>query len=99
MRPLAPTKSGVSSSTTSLRIARVEETRGVLVPGLAALRKRAGLSQKELAARAGVTRQTISRIEQGEHAYYDTLDKLAKALHVSRKRLLEAVSPQRGSQE
>lgn len=72
-----------------------EETKGIIVPGLATVRKRAGLSQKELAARAGVTRQTISRIEQGGHAYYDTLDKLAKALRVSRKRLLEGTFPQR----
>lgn len=76
-----------------------EETKGIIVPGLATARKRAGLSQKELAARAGVTRQTISRIEQGGHAYYDTLDKLAKALHVSRKRLLEETSPLRERQE
>lgn len=76
-----------------------DETRGVLVPGLAALRKRAGLSQKELAARSGVTRQTISRIEQGGHAYYDTIDKLAKALRISRKRLLEDVMASREHQE
>ncbi len=66
-----------------------EETKGIIVPGLATARKRAGLSQKELAARAGITRQTISRIEQGGHAYYDTIDKLARALRTSRKRLLE----------
>jgi transcriptional regulator with XRE-family HTH domain len=76
-----------------------EETKGIVVPGLATVRKRAGLSQKELAARAGVTRQTISRIEQGGHAYYDTLDKLAKALRVSRKRLLEEEPSQRARQE
>lgn len=69
------------------------------MPGLAALRKRAGLSQKELAARSGVTRQTISRIEQGGHAYYDTIDKLAKALRISRKRLLEDVMASREHQE
>lgn len=76
-----------------------DETRGVLVPGLAALRKRAGLSQKELAARSGVTRQTISRLEQGGHGYYDTIDKLAKALRISRKRLLEEITPQRPRHE
>jgi transcriptional regulator with XRE-family HTH domain len=74
-----------------------EETKGIALPGLATVRKRAGLSQKELAARAGVTRQTISRIEQGGYAYYDTLDKLAKALRVSRKRLLEDITPQQQS--
>lgn len=48
---------------------------------LRSLRKRAKLSQKELAKRAGVSRLMISRLEQGEkHASIDLLRSLAKAL-------------------
>ncbi len=48
---------------------------------LRALRKRANLSQKELAKQAGVNRLMISRLEQGEkHAPIDLLRSLAKAL-------------------
>ncbi len=71
-----------------------EDTRGVPVPGLAALRKRAGFSQEELARRSGIGRVTISRLERGANAHYDTIEKLARALKTSRRRLLEAAPPQ-----
>ncbi len=61
---------------------------GVPVPQLATLRKRAGLSQGELAERAGLTRTTITRLEQGGIARYQTLDKLASALNTTRQRLI-----------
>lgn len=61
---------------------------GVPVPQLAALRKRAGLSQGELAERAGLTRTTITRLEQGGIARYQTIDKLASALNTTRQRLI-----------
>lgn len=72
----------------SAHIIVAAENKGVPVPGLAQLRKQAGFSQEELAARSGVARATISRLEQGGRGYYDTIDRLAKALRVSRKRLL-----------
>jgi transcriptional regulator with XRE-family HTH domain len=75
------------------------ESKGVPVPGLAPLRKQAGLSQEELAARSGVGRATISRLEQGGRGYYDTIDKLAKALRVSRKRLLGTSAVNRERQD
>jgi transcriptional regulator with XRE-family HTH domain len=69
------------------------DTRGVPVPGLAALRKQEGLSQKELAERSGVGKATISRLERGANARYDTIDKLAEALSTTRKRLIKKWPP------
>jgi len=63
------------------------------VPGLAALRKQEGLSQKELAERSGVGKATISRLERGANARYDTIDKLAEALGTTRKRLIKKWPP------
>jgi transcriptional regulator with XRE-family HTH domain len=64
------------------------EVKGVPVPGLAALRRRAGFSQDELARRAGVGKTTIYRLEQGANAHFYTIEKLARALKTSRKRLM-----------
>lgn len=62
---------------------------GVPVPMLALLRQRAGLSQQELAERAGLGRYTISRLEHGANARYATIDKLAQALGTVRTRLIQ----------
>ena len=70
-----------------------EDSRGVPVPQLAALRRRAGLSQEELAARSGVARSTITKLEHGANARYSTIDKLAEALHTTREGLIR---PKRG---
>ena len=67
-------------------------SKGVPVPQLEALRKRVGLSQEELAARAGLTRTTITRLEQGGIARYQTIEKLARALKTSRERLIRETS-------
>lgn len=56
---------------------------------LALLRQRAGISQQELAERAGVGRYTISRLEHGANARYATIDKLAQALGTVRTRLIQ----------
>lgn len=58
-------------------------TNGVPVPQLARLRKQAGLSQRALAERARVSRQTINRLEHGANARYDTITLLTQALKVS----------------
>jgi transcriptional regulator with XRE-family HTH domain len=66
-----------------------ESANGVPVPRLATLRKRAGMSQRELAERAGVGKNTISRLEQGGNARYDTIEKLAQALGTKRATLVQ----------
>ena len=71
-----------------------ERTNGVPVPQLAFLRKQAGLSQRRLAERARVSRQTINRLEQGANARYDTIELLAQALQVTPARLIKH-SPRR----
>ncbi|HEY7413756.1 MAG TPA: helix-turn-helix transcriptional regulator [Ktedonobacteraceae bacterium] len=70
-----------------------EDTRGVPVPQLLKLRKHVGLSQEELAARAGLARSTITKLEHGANARYATIDKLAEALQTTREGLIH---PKRG---
>lgn len=62
--------------------------RGIPVPRLVALRKQAGLSQKQLATKAKLSRKTVCRLEQGANARYDTISNLAVALRISRKQLI-----------
>lgn len=59
----------------------------VSIPQLAVIRKRAGLSQSELAGCSGVSVNTISRLESGAKARYDTLLLLAQALQIPPTRL------------
>lgn len=67
-------------------------SRGVPLPGLQAARQRLGLSQAELAARSDISEKTISRLERGGRAHYVTLDRLVRALRVSRQQLLRPPS-------
>ncbi len=62
--------------------------KGVSLPLLRQRRQEAGLSQEELADLAGVGVSTIMRIENGAHARYATLGKLANALQLKRTALL-----------
>ena len=58
--------------------------RGVPLPGLRAVRRRAFLTQAELAARSGVGLSTILRLEPGDvPAAFATARKLAAALGVA----------------
>ena len=58
--------------------------RGIPLPGLRPARQRLGLTQRQLAARAGTGQQTICKLETLRRgAYPQTLQKLAAALEVS----------------
>ena len=53
------------------------------LPRLKSLRRRAGLTERELAARAGLTHSTVAFLETGKHAALpSTVRKLADALGV-----------------
>jgi transcriptional regulator with XRE-family HTH domain len=60
------------------------------LPRLRAIRHRKALSQRDLAAAAGVTPATIARLESGEvDARHVTVRKLARALGVEPADLME----------
>jgi transcriptional regulator with XRE-family HTH domain len=73
----------------SLRPPGSGRANGVPVPQLAVLRKRLGLSQRALAEQARVSTQTISRLEQGANARFETISLLAQALQVPPSRLIQ----------
>jgi DNA-binding XRE family transcriptional regulator len=65
----------------------IEYTRVSLARDLIRQRKAAGLSQQELAERAGVRQETISRIESGKHSVtVKTYDKIFLALEAAIKK-------------
>jgi transcriptional regulator with XRE-family HTH domain len=67
----------------------MERFRSILLPGLAALRRRRGLTQRQLGELAGVAHTTVQRLESLKRgAYPQTLRKLATALRVEPKDLL-----------
>jgi transcriptional regulator with XRE-family HTH domain len=62
------------------------------LPWLRDLRRRAVMSQEDLAARSGVARDTISKLETGQRrAYPSTIRKLAAGLDVEPRMLLGGV--------
>jgi transcriptional regulator with XRE-family HTH domain len=62
------------------------------LPHLRDFRKRAVMSQEQLAARSGVARDTISKLESGHRkAYPSTVQKLATGLNVEPRMLLGGV--------
>lgn len=60
------------------------------LPRLSELRHAALLSQRDLARRAGVTQQTIVRLEQGQAARPVTIRKIATALELTPSELLKS---------
>jgi transcriptional regulator with XRE-family HTH domain len=58
---------------------------------LKAARKRAGISQRRLALRAGTSQDAISRIERGRET--PTFDRLERLLEVMGERLIAGVAP------
>jgi transcriptional regulator with XRE-family HTH domain len=66
-----------------------ERSRSTPLPGLAALRRRRGLTQRQLGELADVAHTTVQRLESLRRgAYPQTLRKLALALRVEPKDLL-----------
>ena len=65
----------------------IESTRVMIARDLIRERKSLGLSQSELAAKAGVRQETISRIESGKHSVtVRTYDKIFHVLDATRRR-------------
>jgi transcriptional regulator with XRE-family HTH domain len=68
------------------------EVRVLDLPHLRSIRRRAILSQEELAERSGVARDTISKLESGRRkAYPTTIRKLAAGLDVEPQLLVGGV--------
>jgi transcriptional regulator with XRE-family HTH domain len=67
----------------------IERSRSIPLPGLAAHRRRYGLTQRQLGELSGVAHTTVQRLESlSRGAYPQTLRKLATALRVEPKDLL-----------
>jgi transcriptional regulator with XRE-family HTH domain len=67
----------------------IERSRSTPLPGLAAHRRRRGLTQRQLGKISGVAHTTVQRLESLKRgAYPQTLRKLATALKVEPKDLL-----------
>jgi transcriptional regulator with XRE-family HTH domain len=74
----------------------MESSRSTPLPGLAAHRRRRGLTQRQLAELAGVAHTTVQQLESLRRgAYPQTLRKLASALGVAPEELLYGESTQR----
>jgi transcriptional regulator with XRE-family HTH domain len=74
----------------------IERSRSTPLPGLAAHRRRRGLTQRQLGELAGLAHTTVQQLEAlSRGAYPQSLRKLASALGVAPKELLHAESAQR----
>jgi transcriptional regulator with XRE-family HTH domain len=66
-----------------------ERSRSILLPGLAAHRRRRGITQRQLGELAGVAHTTVQNLESlSRGAYPQTMQKLATALSVEPKDLI-----------
>jgi transcriptional regulator with XRE-family HTH domain len=67
----------------------MESSRSIPLPGLAAHRRKRGLTQRQLGELAGVAHTTVQQLESVKRgAYPQTLQKLATALSVEPEDLL-----------
>jgi transcriptional regulator with XRE-family HTH domain len=74
----------------------IESSRSTPLPGLAAHRRRRGLTQRQLGELAAVAHTTVQRLESLKRgAYPQTMQKLAAALEVAPEELLHGESTQR----
>ena len=74
----------------------MERSRSTPLPGLAAHRRRLGLTQRQLGELAGVAHTTVQKLETLQRgAYPKTLRKVATALGVAPEDLLHGESTQR----
>jgi transcriptional regulator with XRE-family HTH domain len=81
---------------TARRVRMIESSRSISLPGLAAHRRRRGLTQRQLGDLAGVAHTTVQRLESLKRgAYPQTLRKLAFALGIAPEELLQGESTQR----
>jgi transcriptional regulator with XRE-family HTH domain len=71
-------------------LAGADVARGVTLPGLLAARRRRLLTQERLAARAGVSAVSLYRAERGDAVSFATAQKLADALGVEPRELIES---------
>lgn len=69
-----------------------EKLRSLLADEISSVRKRAKLSQKELADRAGISEKAVSSIERGEYKKL-TLKILLEIAHTMRMRIKMEFSP------
>ena len=74
----------------------MERSRSTPLPGLAAHRRRQGLTQRQLGALAGVAQTTVQQLESlSRGAYPQSIRKLASALGVAPEELLHEEITQR----
>jgi transcriptional regulator with XRE-family HTH domain len=74
----------------------IDTSRSTPLPGLAAHRRKRGLTQRDLGELAGVAHTTVQRLESlSRGAYPQTMRKLAAALGVAPEELLRGESTQR----
>jgi transcriptional regulator with XRE-family HTH domain len=67
----------------------MERSRSIPLPGLAAHRRKRGLTQRQLGELAGVAHTTVQQLESlSRGAYPQTMQKLATALGVATEELL-----------
>jgi transcriptional regulator with XRE-family HTH domain len=74
----------------------MERSRSTPLPGLGALRRRRGLTQRQLGTLAGVAHTTVQQLESLRRgAYPQTMQKLASALEIAPEELLDGESTKR----
>jgi DNA-binding XRE family transcriptional regulator len=76
---------------TTRRVRMIDRSRSTPLPGLAAHRRKRGLTQRQLGELAGVAHTTVQQVESLKRgAYPQTMQKLATGLGVAPEELLHA---------